>query len=150
MPGFLHLWKTVPWFNDATPGYTADSPFILCFHFSPAPRHPNTSWEGIWTPKTYVPKTPSQEVFGCLGCNCWGHHISNQWLSTQTFLALLSMVVRVSRLEKASPESTRNTIYCTCPITSSYKSVLSPLLTTWKLEPTASSKVSPASCALSK
>ena len=30
------------------------------------PRHPNTSWEGIWTPKN-VPKTPAQEVFGCLG-----------------------------------------------------------------------------------
>ena len=33
------------------------------------PRHPNTSWEGTWTPKTCL-KHPSQEVFGCLGFIC--------------------------------------------------------------------------------
>ena len=29
------------------------------------PRHPNTSSEGIWTPQN-IPKTPSEQVFGCL------------------------------------------------------------------------------------
>ena len=30
------------------------------------PRHLNTCWEGIWTPKN-IPKTPSREAFGCPG-----------------------------------------------------------------------------------
>lgn len=37
-----------------------------------SPRHPNTCWEGIFlTPKINLkhPKTPCQEVFGCLGFN---------------------------------------------------------------------------------
>ena len=42
------------------------SPFTNAEVF-PFPRHPNTCWEGIWTPETYPKNTKPQEVFGFLG-----------------------------------------------------------------------------------
>ena len=50
---------------------------------NPLPRHPYTSWECIWTPKT-IPWTPLQKVFGCLGF-------------TKTFLGCLGMWYTYSR-----------------------------------------------------
>ena len=53
------------------------------------PRHPNTSWEDIWTPKN-LPKTSYQEVLGCLGPRVGSrksYHVSK--LSNQVLMFLV-------------------------------------------------------------
>ena len=59
-PGFSwKSWKRFPWFT------TELESTYQTMHLT-TPRLPNTWWGGIWTPN-FIPKTPSQEVFGRLG-----------------------------------------------------------------------------------
>ena len=75
---FLHL-KMFHVSNDSFTTQPATSKMTCCLHehllyltawlktnVKRCPRHPNTSWEDIWSPKTYL-EPPSQEVLGCLG-----------------------------------------------------------------------------------
>ena len=49
------------------------------------PRHPNTSWEGIWTPKTYLKHQTSGDMTGCLG----HYHIPFTWGNSRMSSQLL-------------------------------------------------------------